>query len=597
MCTYGKDAMFPMYGLHGRVLHINLSSQDYWEERLPTEVVDRTIGGKGLGTWLLLREANPRVNPMDPENPLIFAVGPLTGTTMVGVSRYGVYTKSPLTGIYAESYSGGFVASRMKATGYDAFVLHGASTRPVFLEICPGGVTFHSAEGIWGKETYESEDAILRAVNVPGAQAVVIGPAGENGIPFACISNNYWRCAGRTGVGAVLGSKFVKGLAFHGDIRTAVADQSSLNGYVRELLRKIKDHPVAKGYRTYGTPQMVPVLNRVGAFPSMYWRRGNVEYWEALSAQQLVDKLGAKSRACEGCPLACAKVFEWQQGVKLEGPEFETIYAFGGLCGIRSLDEVAFLNDLCNRFGIDTISTGNLIGLVMDGVAQGELAFPITFGDMERTATLIRETVYKRGLGAYLAKGIKQASLELGLSHRAIHVKGLEPPGYDPRILKGMALGYATSPRGACHLRTTFYNAELSGAIDTDAISSKVQLLVEWEDRLLVQDLLIMCRFYQEFVQWDGMTHLLRAVTGRDYPVESLRTLANQLLTNVRRFNIACGLTRKDDFLPPRFFEEPLEPAGEVLQKEDFVRMLTDYYRVREWDDSGKPLASPSPTW
>ncbi|MEW6276928.1 MAG: aldehyde ferredoxin oxidoreductase family protein, partial [Bacillota bacterium] len=479
-----------MKGFHGKLLRIDLNSQAFREEIIPEEILKRYLGGKGLGSYLLFKNVAPGTDPLSQENKLIFAVGPATGTRMPGASRHGIYGKSPLTGGYAESYAGGKVAPKIKATGYDALILEGRAKEPVLLEISNQRIKFHPARDLWGKDTYTTEDAAIQRTGVPEAQAVVIGPAGENLVRLAGVENNYWRSAGRGGLGAVLGSKNVKAVVFHGQTPTIVDDEKELKKFISNLISNNKDHPAVKNYRKYGTPQMVALLNTAQAFPTRYWSRGVLEGWEKISGEALItdQNLDVRPRSCPNCFLACGKLTTIKAGpragFKIEGPEYETIYAFGGLCCIDRLEDIIYLNDLCDRLGMDTISAGNLVALAMEARERGLAPEFPAYGDASGAARLLKEMAFRKGPGALLADGIIRAAQAFGLEDIAIHVKGLEPAGYDPRILKGMGLGYATSARGACHLRATFYKPELAGIISPAAIEGKAALYVEYENRL-----------------------------------------------------------------------------------------------------------------
>ncbi|MGQ9825761.1 MAG: aldehyde ferredoxin oxidoreductase family protein, partial [Desulfotomaculales bacterium] len=506
-----------MHGFHGKLLKIDLGTESFAEEAIPEEVCKRYLGGKGLGTYLLAKSVSPGVDPFSPENRFIITVGPATGTRMPGASRHGIYGKSPLTGGYMESYAGGRVASQIKATGYDAIVLEGRAKGPVILEISPGNVVFHPAGEIWGKETYAAEDAARELAGVPEAQAIAIGPAGENLVRLACVENNYWRSSGRGGMGAVLGSKKVKAIVFHGRVPTPVADEKALKEFVAGLLAASKDLPAVRNYRRYGTPQMVALLNTAQAFPTRYWSRGTLSGWEKISGEALIggSNFNVRPRSCPNCILACGKLTTISSGpyagLRIEGPEYETIYAFGGLCCINRLEEIIYLNDICDRLGLDTISAGNLVALAMEARERGiGPDFP-RYGDTNGAARLLEEMACRKGTGAVFADGIVRAAKALGLENIAIHVKGLEPAGYDPRVLKGMGLGYATSARGACHLRATFYKPELAGIIPPSATEGKAALYVEYEDRLTVFNTLINCVFYRDMLQWPELRRLIKA--------------------------------------------------------------------------------------
>lgn len=581
-----------MRGFFGKVLHVDLSNQTHTVEAIDDAVFHRYLGGKGLATHLLLQENPAGVDPFSEKNRLIFALGPVTDTSVPGSSRFGVYTKSPLTGYYSESYSGGKTAEPMSRAGYDAIILYGKSSKPVFLEISNRAVTFHDADSLWGKGTYETEDAVLEAVGVKGAKAVVIGPAGENLVRFALIENDYWRSAGRTGVGAVMGSKRVKAIVFHGEARREVADENRVEVFRKRTLDKGRDNPGVAAYKNLGTPMMVALLTNVASFPTRYWTQGRYEHWEKLSAETMNKKLGTKPRACNKCFMACGKLSEVKEGrhkgLKIEGPEYETIYAFGGLCMIDSLEEIAYLNDICDRLGIDTITAGNLAAFGIEASRRGKISDKLEYGDVDSIARLLHDIVDREGTGAILAEGIRFASREWGLEDIAVHVKGMEPAGYDPRSLKGMGLAFATSDRGACHLRTTFYKPELAGISPPDQIDGKAKIFVDFEDRLNIFDAMIFCRFYRDLYPWDELREVVGATTGMELTEDDLRGVACNISNATRAFNIREGLTQEDDTLPRRFFEEPIE-EGKVLKREDFDRLVAEYYELRGWDEQGIP--------
>jgi len=582
-----------MKGFFNKLLRINLKNKSYSAEELPDSVLENTLGGKGLGTYLLLENNQKGVNPLSPENNFIISLGPVSGTTIPGSSRYGIFTKSPLTGIFSESYSGGHAAEPMSRTGYDAFILEEASENPVYLEITEEEVIFHDAAHIWSKGTYDTEDIIKKEVGASRVAALTIGPAGENLIPFALVENDYWRSAGRTGVGSVLGSKKVKGLAFHGARKREVANPELLDNFVKKIRDKGKTDAGAKAYRTLGTPMLVSINNSVGAFPSRYWHSGTFDGWEALSAEKMNEQLKPSPRACAQCFMACGKLSRVQdgrhKGLKIEGPEYETIYAFGGLCMIHDLREIAYLNNICDEMGMDTITAGNLCAFAMEASFTGKIKEKIPFGDPDSAAGLLRDIVARRGVGEVLSKGIRRAAKAWDMEDVAIHVKGMEPAGYEPRILKGMGLAYATSPRGACHLRATFYKAELSGMIDKDQVEGKAELFIDFEERLALHDMLIVCRFYRDLYMWDELSEIIEATAGIKMDKPYLKRTASYVIDLTRRFNIREGLTKKDDTLPSRFFDEPLGEEKKVLRREDFNRMLADYYRLRGWSEQGVP--------
>ena len=439
-----------MHGFFNKLLDIDLNTKSDQAIPLSDEVLAETLGGKGLAIKLFLAQNPPGVDPLSPENRLIFGTGPLTGTPIWGACRHGVFTKSPQTGFFSESYSGGTAAEPMAASGFDAVVIKGAADKPIWIEISPDGVKYHPADELWGMDTFATEDWVKDWIkeNRPEARrpaVVVIGPAGENQVSFAVIENDYWRSAGRTGVGAVMGSKNIKAIAFWGSQKKELADPKEAKAFVKELAAQAKDDAGVKAYNSMGTPMMVDVMSHVGSFPSRYWHEGTVEHRENINAAALHERCEVRPHACLKCFIACGRLATVKEGrhkgLRIEGPEYETIFSFGGLCEVDSIEEIAYLNDVCDRLGMDTISGGNLVGLAIEAYRQGKSDYAIEYGDVDRMVELLEDIAAKRGLGALLAKGIKTAAAELDMADQAIHVKGLEPAGYDPRVLKGMGKG------------------------------------------------------------------------------------------------------------------------------------------------------------
>ncbi len=583
-----------MYGFYGKLLRVDLTEKTVKEENISDDVLQKYLGGKGLGTHLLLKYLPAKVDPISPDNKLVFVTGPAAGTIIPAAGRFGVFAKSPQTNLLGQSYSGGHVAPAIKGTGYDAIMLEGASMDPVYLHISDEGVEFGDAADLWGQETYATEDALLEKVNVKGAQAVVIGPAGENLISFACIENNYWRSAGRTGLGTVMGSKKVKGVVFSGSKKAPLADEAMLKSYVKDMVKKYKDSDRSKRLREYGTPYMVNVTNKDSAFPTRYWSEGSFDKVEGINSDAMVNNMEVKPRACSRCFIACGKLNKItsgrHKGLELEGPEYETLYALGGLICVDKIEEVVYLNDVCDRLGIDTITAGNISAFAIEAGKRGKLEGMPDYGDVDGIVELLHKIVKKEGPGEILSKGTKKASEELGLEDIAVHIKGLEPAGYDPRSLPGMSLGYAVSDRGGCHLRSSFYMYELSGEVSKDQVEGKAKLFIDSENRNTFEDCLIICRFYMQFIGWEGMQTIVKATTGLDLTKEDMSALASRVTTLTRQFNIREGLTKKDDTLPPRMFNDPIGPEkNRVVNKENLDIMIKDYYSLHGWDEEGIP--------
>jgi len=572
-----------MNGFFNRLLRIDLSQQTFCYEPIADEVLGKTLGGKGLGTHLLMTENPPGVEPLARQNIFIIASGPVTGTKMWSQSRFGVYTKSPLTGGYSESYCGGELAPKIKGCGVDAIILEGKSEKLSFLVIDENGVSFEGASVIKGTDTFETEDYIL-AHAPEGAGAMTIGPAGENLVTFACIKVNKWRSLGRGGTGAVLGSKNIKGIAFAGKKTCPIANEELLAKIIKDLAKKGRENLSTKAYQKYGTVMQVAVTNSQKCFPTRYWSSGYFEKWESLSADYMQKNFEVKRNGCPNCFLQCTK---WarvkagrHKGLELDGPEFETIYAIGGLNAVEGLEEVAWLNVLCDKLGLDTMSAGNISALAIEGHRRGKTDFQIDYNQPDKIAELFELIAHRKGIGRILGKGIKQAAKELGLEDIAIHVKGMEPAGFDPRVLKGMGLSYATAARGACHLRGTFYKAELSGEMPPQQIEGKAELMIDYEDRCAIFDSLILCRFFRDLILWEELSQIIEATTGLELGKKELEVLANDITQLSRAYNTREGLDSSTDTLPRRFLKEANEQGARLTEKELAV-MLNEYNAIR----------------
>jgi aldehyde:ferredoxin oxidoreductase len=583
-------------GFHNKILTIDLTNQSFSTSDLSDIPLEKTLGGKGLATHLLLKLNPVGCDPLSPENHLIIATGPITQSPIHGGSRYGVFTKSPQTGLYSESYSGGHAPEAISRTGHDVVILQGASEKPVALEISETGVVFHDATDLWGKDTYETEEMVLErwgtvAKGAKKSGAIVIGPAGENQVRFAVIENDKWRSAGRTGVGTVMGAKKVKAMVFNGEVQRKYADADGLKAFVKECSKRIKDTPIFGNYRKFGTPMLVDLVNEVGAFPNRYWSKGKSALQDKINAPAMQEVMDVKPKACAHCSVACGKLSTIKsgphEGLTVEGPEYETIYAFGGLCEIGSIEEITYLNDLCDRLGMDTISAGNLCAFTMEACVRGKIDEKICYGDAEAAADLLKKMAAREGIGKVLAEGIVSAAKRWGMEDVAIHVKGLEPAGFDPRTLKGMGLGYAVSPRGACHMRATFYKPELFGQIPPEQIKGKAELFKDYEDRLTLMDCLIVCRFYRDLYMWDEMAKIVELTTGMQLDQKGMEKAADHVVSIVREFNLREGMTLTEESLPERFSKEPLE-NGDVITPEELETMRSEYYELRGLDTQGR---------
>ena len=572
----------------GDLLRIDLTARTAREETLAPDLIRDYIGGKGIGTHLLLEEVGPEVEPLSPQNKLIFVTGPITGTTMFGGNRYGVHFLSPLTNGYGECTSGGNLAPQFARTGFKVVVVEGASDTPVYLEIAEDGARIHAADDLWGLDTYKAEEAIVARTAAPKAQACVIGPAGERLLRFACIENNKWHSLGRGGAGAVMGSKKLKGIVFHGVKKVAVARPDDFSALVKDLAVRGKDDAGVAAYKAKGTVQMVRLLNGVNAFPTRYWTKGHLDDFEPLTAETMIEKYLDKNDLCPPCLMQCVKHCSVKEGplagLEIDGPEYETIYVFGGLCEIVDFAQVMRMNDICDRLGIDTMTAGNLCALAIEASRRGLIDLKLDYGDADGVAAFLEMMCRREGIGDVFADGILRVEKELGLEGVAVHVKGMEPAGYDPRKLKGMALGYTTTSRGACHLRATFYKAELAGFIDPAQIEGKAAMFVDWENRLCIMDALIYCRFYRDLVQWPFIADVVNAAIDTDFSIEELQAVGNRVITESHQFNERRGFGAKQERLPAWLTERATDDEAALRVTQDEIEtMQRDYYALRGW--------------
>ena len=580
-----------MHGFYNQILNIDLSKQEIRVQQIEDDIYSTYLGGKGLASWILSEKNPTGVDPLSCDNHLIFATGAVTGGMTWGSSRYGVFTKSPLTGLYAESYSGGRVPEAISATGFDAIVIKGCAKGLQVLEITPRGAFFHDASDLKGKDTFETEDAVRQKYYFKKTKqwktgAVVVGPAAENGVLFSIIKNDGWRCAGRAGTGTVMGSKKLKAIVFSGDKKRSPYDKAGLIKLSKQLASESKDHPAAKAYKSMGTSQMVKIMNTAKAFPTKYWSKGVAPHWEKISSNALHSRCDVTPHACAKCYLSCGRMTRVKQGrhkgLEIEGPEYETLYAFGGLCMIDSIEEIIYLNHLCDALGMDTITAGNLCAFAMEAFEKGRSDYEINFGDAKAAGILLNLILERKGIGNILSKGIRFAAKEWDMEESAVHVKGMEPAGYDPRVLKGMGLGYATSDRGACHLRATFYKPELSGLIEPNQIDGKAKVFIDFEDRLTLFDAMILCKFFRDIYSWKLLGRLISAATGIDGSQESLKFIAGAISSKVREFNLKEGMTKEDEMLP-KAFHKKLEDSKAVITEKEFAQLLADYKNARAW--------------
>lgn len=585
-----------MYGFHGRLLHVDLSTgQSFWHE-LEKPRLRAFLGGIGLGTSLLYDYAPAGVDPFSPANPLIFTSAPLVGTGLTTTAKFAVVTKSPLTGFIADSLSSSYFALELKRVGIDAIVITGRAAAMTYIFIHNDKVEFHSAGHLRGKSPLECESLIRVELDTPAARVAAIGKAGENKVRFATISNE-GRHAGRGGVGAVMGSKNLKAVALCGDHATAVADPTAVDS-IAAALRERSLGSLTDKYRKIGTVANLAVFNRLGTLPTRNFQQSTFEDADALSGETLTENNFSRRHGCASCTIRCERLFKAVDGGE-QRLEYETLFALGPLCGIHDPEVVLRAAHLCDHYGLDTISTGGTLAWAMEcserGLLPGAEELGLKFGQAEALLAAIPAIAEGRGVGALLAQGSRRAAIELGGESMrwAMHVKGLELPGYEPRSLKTMALGLAVSPRGACHNRSGAYEADFSGEVDRLRTDSKRgSLVAASEDFAAALDSLIVCKFlrkcFTDFYR-EG-AELLSKVTGWDYSSVELKRTGERIHNLKKLFNVREGWRYDDDWLPERLLNETLPTGiaqGVGLSAAELREMIQQYYRARGWDETG----------
>jgi aldehyde:ferredoxin oxidoreductase len=585
-----------VYGFHGRLLHVDLSSGKSTCRDLEESRLRAFLGGIGLGTSLLYEYAPPGTEPLSPANPLIFASAPLVGTGLTTTAKFAVVTKSPLTGFIADSLSSSFFALELKRVGLDALVISGRASSPVYLFINNDKVEVRTAEHLWGKSVSEAESLIRSDLRDEAVRVAGIGRAGENQVRFATISNE-GRHAGRGGVGAVMGSKNLKAVVLRGDGEVSVADPHGV-AVIAASLRERSLGTMTSKYREIGTVANLSVFNRLGSLPTRNFQQSTFDRADELSGENLTENSFSRRHGCASCTIQCERLFKSLAGEE-QRLEYETLFALGPLCGVEDPQVVLQAARLCDLYGLDTISTGGTLAWAMECAEKGLLpevsAVGLRFGDAETFLKAIEAIAMRSDAGALLAEGSRRAAMQLGKDamYRAMHVKGLELPGYEPRSLKTMALGLAVSPRGACHNRSGAYEADFSGQVDRLSSDSKRGVLVAAsEDFAAVLDSLIVCKFLRKCFNdfYVESAELLNKVTGWPCSDVDLRQTGERINTLKKLFNVREGWQPKDDWLPERLLSETLPTGvakGVGLTSDELREMIRGYYQARGWDEKG----------
>lgn len=603
-----------MYGGYwGKVLRVNLTNKTYKVEPLPEKVAKDFIGGAGVGIKYLYDEVPAGTDPLSPENKLIFATGPLTGTRTPSTSRLALATKSPLTGIVCLSLSGGHFPVEFKNTGHDVLIIEGKSEEPVYLYIKDNQVEFRPADKLWGTTTHDCEHLIKTWLNDHNIRVASIGPAAENMSKIASIMNDRNRAFGRRGTGTVMASKNLKAIAVKGTKKVSIASEDAFKEVHAKMLKAFKEAPgLYPALGQHGTSSVIEILWGLGACPAKnFSATGEWNPVPGLGIATLSAKKIGKE-PCYGCPVACTQVRLVKEG-RYKGtvspPEYETVFALGAQCGIDNIDAIIYGDRLCNELGLDSISTGVTIGFAMELYERGIITkedtggLELKFGNEGAMLELIRQMAYREGFGAVLADGSKAAAEKIGRGAEkyAMIIKGIEMPGYDPRALKTHGFSFATTYTGADHNKgyssQDVFGIPIPEPVDRLDPKGKGRI-TKWNQdaKAACCDAAVMCNFVFDAHYMPGplehMAELFNAVCGYNFTAEDVIKVGERINNLARAFNVREGISRKDDTFPERILTEPLKEGGSkgsYIPREQLDMMLDEYYEVRGWNKNGIP--------
>jgi len=580
-----------MLGWAGKILDINLTDGSIETVPLDMEMAHLFLGGRGLGARLLWDLVGPEVEPLSPENVLIFTMGPITASGSQTSNRFNVSTKSPLTGTILHANSGGWWGMQFKRTGYDALIVRGKAEGPVLIEITLDGVVIKDADHIWGKTVFETTDALGQNRNK--RNVLCIGPGGENLVRISAIMNDKERALARGGAGAVMGSKNLKAIVVEGEQKIKPADKEQFKFILYETGKLLKASPLtSQALPEFGTAAVMNVVNEIGALPTRNFQLSQFKGADKISGEAITDTILVKNQACWACPITCTRITKTKSGKEGEGPEFESAWAFGAQIDVDDLDVIAEANFLCNDLGLDTISMGNTIGCAMELAEKGFIENDLRFGQADQLLDLIRSTAYRSGIGADMADGSFRMANKYGAPELSMSVKKLELPAYDPRGMQGQGLVFATGNRGACHETGNMLGPEvlaLPRLIDRFATQGKAGIVSVHQNSAAVIDSLVYCKFANMAVSEEFFARTLTAVTGEHFTVDDLMVVGERVWTLERLYNLREGFGQEDDTLPDRLLNEPVPAGPSEGFTVNLAPMLAEYYAFRGWDKFGVP--------
>lgn len=591
-----------MKGWIGKLIRVNLSEKTIKVEDLNMKDANLYLGGRGLGSKYLYDEIDPTIDPLSPDNKLIFMTGPMTGTYATCAGRFNVIAKAPLTGTIGASNSGGHFGPELKYAGYDGIIFEGKSETPVYLKIYDDKIELKSAAHLWGKDVFETTDTLLLE-NEEDARVACIGPAGEKQVLFATVMNDKDRAAGRSGLGAVMGSKNLKAVVVRGTNDIKVANKHEFMAATMDARNKLLEHPVTGkggGLPTYGTQVLMNILNESHALPTRNWQTSWFEDADKIGGEFLTDNYLIRNKACFSCPIGCGRVIRIPDGKYkgiVAGPEYEAGWSYGASCGINDMNAIDKANHVCNLVGFDPITMGATIACAMElyeigAITKEELGEELVFGDAESIISWTERTANREGFGDLLALGSYRLAEKYGHPELSMSVKKQEMPAYDGRAIQGMALEYATSNRGGCHVRGYLTSPEVLGIpMKTDPLvtEGKAELLKLFQDLTGLVDSSDICLFTTFGIGLPEISNMLRNTIGVDLPDEEFLKVGERIWNLERMFNLEAGFTKEDDTLPPRLLDEGVTTGPAKGKVAELDVMLEEYYEVRGWDKDGIP--------
>lgn len=608
--------MGKLYGYAGHILRINLTDKTIKKEKLSTQDAKNYLGGRGFNAQRVYQEVKQGTDPLGPDNKLMFSTGPLVGTMFPTASRFNVSAKSPQTGIFGDSNAGGHFAPEMKFAGYDQIIIKGKSSDPIYIHIKDEMVYFKDATQLTLKTVYEKDRLIKKDLNDPYVQTVTMGPAAENGVKYGSLFANQVRAAARTGLGTVMASKNLKGLAVRGTGIIEVAEPESFKELVLQLEKEIREHEQYEGRRLMGTTRILMLANKAGFLPTRNYTAGTFEHASKVSGEKLAAEYNVKSRGCFACTIPCSRIYTVKQGqhkgLHGEGPEYESLGSFSSRLGNSDIEVALKANDMCNQLGLDILTVAGCIGWAMEMYEAGELTkeetggLELNWGNGEAMLTLIQQIADRKGFGDIFAEGSLAAAEKLGKGHeRTIQVKGMDLIMADPRGLKGFGLGYMVSSRGGDHLRSEPFieltddpeiGKKMFGVPESTlrrADKGKGKLIHYFEDWCAVIDALEPCKNIMQnmmLLPFDRAATAMTITTGIKITPQEIQEAGTRIINLERMFGVREGITRKDDDLPRRFKETPLiegDSSGTVVNTD---LMLDEYYAERGWNQlTGHP--------